>query len=389
MDKHLYTEEEVVGILMNLVNGIGYCAKGDIMPKRYKQKVNIDGEEHWVTGRTLKDLLEAYLELCVDQGKVVPAIMLRSEEKPEAPLLEPYLRQYYDLYKRNQQSLTVMNREQNIKTHILPKFGNKKLDEINLKDLQTWFNEMDKKGMSHETIVKIKNIFSPVLDSAVEDGYISKNPLRSTRLVLGGAPVEHHKAIPKEKMSIIREELPRITDVRTRMMLGLLGYPGMRLEEILGLRWEDIDFSDNWIYIERAVVHPKRNLPEVKEPKSKTSKRRIPLAENLKKVLVPKYLKGYILASTSDKSRETPMSYTEARNIINKIRRDFDLHDYSAHDFRDTCATEWREAGIPTDVIARLLGHAKSDITETRDVKYRDDVYQYVRAVMNNQNGTD
>ena len=78
--------------------------------------------------------------------------------------------------------------------------------------------------------------------------------------------------------------------------------------------------------------------------------------------------------SDKDPTGETPLSYSEARRIFEKIRTRFDIKEYSAHDFRDTCATEWREKGIPLDVIARLLGHAKTDTTERKYVKYRMDL---------------
>lgn len=51
------------------------------------------------------------------------------------------------------------------------------------------------------------------------------------------------------------------------------------------------------------------------------------------------------------------MSYTEAKKAFDRIRDMCDVKEYSAHDFRDTCATEWRESGISIDMIARLLGH--------------------------------
>ena len=78
--------------------------------------------------------------------------------------------------------------------------------------------------------------------------------------------------------------------------------------------------------------------------------------------------------SDKDPTGETPLSYSEARRIFEKIRTRFDIKEYSAHDFRDTCATEWREKGIPLDVIARLLGHAKTETTERKYVKYRTDL---------------
>lgn len=387
MSDHLYTKEEVIGILANLVNGIGLCCKGDIMPKHYKQKMTVDGNDHWVTGGSLKDILENYLKLCIQEGTVVPGFLIQKNYISTVPIVEPYLKKFNEVYKSSQESLTKVNRERIVRNHILPRFGEHRLDEITTTDLQEWFNKLDQDGYSHETLLKIRNTFSPVLDSAVEDGYISRNPFQSKRLVIKGKPTEHHKAIPSDKMAEIRSALPELKDARIRCMLAMLCFTAMRMEEVLGIRWEDIDFEHNWIYIKRAVVHPTRNKPEIKDTKTKTSTRRIPLPDVLKLYFVPRFQTGFVLYSNSDPTKETPLSYTESRRIFQKIQDLFDLKGYTAHDFRDTCATEWREAGIPTDVIAHLLGHSKSDITESRYVKYRDELYQGVRAVMNSPKG--
>jgi len=389
LEKEQYTKDEVFGILAHLVNGIGLCLKGDIMPERYKQQVELDGESRWVTGKTIKDLLDSYLSMCIETGKVVPGFVMEAKEKEsECPTLGEYLDAFVKLYKNKQQTLTKENRKQFIKFHIVPKFGNTSLDKITTSSIQVWFNELEEAGYSHETLLKIKNIMSPALDAAVEDGYIIKNPMKSTRLVIGGRPTEHHKAIPHDRMELIKEKISTIDDDRTKFMITLLCYTGMRMEEVLGLRWEDIDYEENWIHIQRAVVHPGRNQAEIKPPKSKTSDRRIPLPDAVKRYLVPRSKKGFIISARKDPTNETPMNYTEARNTFRKIQNVCGIQEYTAHDFRDTCATEWRESGIPMDVIAHLLGHSKSDITENRYVKYRDELYQGVRAVMNDPKPT-
>ena len=89
-----------------------------------------------------------------------------------------------------------------------------------------------------------------------------------------------------------------------------------------------------------------------------------------------------MLASDKDPKRGTPLSYTESRRIFDKIRKRFSIQEYSAHDFRDTCATEWRENGMSLDVIARLLGHSKTETTEKRYVKYRDDLLEGAKNQM-------
>lgn len=381
--ERLYTQNEVVQILVNLVNGIGQMLIGDIMPKRYKELIELNGEKRWITGKSIHDLLQAYLTLCIDAQVVAPILSPGLKKiEPKTVLFGEYLEGFNDAYKSKQESLTRNNRKQITNRHIIPQWGATPISDIKPVDLQKWFNKLEDDDYSHETLLKIKNIMSPAFDAAAEDGLIARNPLKSKLLTIGGKETKSHKAIPAEKMATVRAGIPTISDPIVKNMATLLSYTGMRMEEILGLRWEDIDFDSDWITIQRAVIHPSRNQPEIKDPKTKTSKRRIPLMQDVKELLKPWRLTGFILASPKDKTRETPMSYTETRNAFQKIRSLFDLQGFTAHDFRDTCATEWREKGIPLDVISSLLGHSKVDVTQTRYVKYRDELLQGVKDVL-------
>jgi len=374
----VYTSSQVEAIIrivsmLNLDNRIGLSSEGEDM--RHKQQVTVNGTTKWLTGNNMQDIMNSYLEFCLQQGVVAPPIA-RPVENHNIPLFGRYITNFNRIYKSKQQSLTKESRKRITEKHIIPRWDNTPLDKIKTSDIQLWFNSLEEQGYSHETLLKIKNNMSPVFDAAIEDGYILRNPMKSTRLVIGGRETIHHKALPKDKMILIREAIPSINNIRVRRMLALMCNTGMRMEEILGLKWEDFDYNNNWIEIQRAVVHPNRNQPEVKEPKSSCSKRKIPLTNTLKEQLGPAETVGFVLNSDGK-----PLSFTEARNCIRNIQKMFDIK-FTAHDFRDTCATEWREAGIPMDIIARLLGHSKSDITENRYVKYRTEVFEGVRALM-------
>lgn len=302
--------------------------------------------------------------------------LLQREDKAPAPLFGDYLKKFYQTYKLDQESNTIINRNRIIKNHVLPNFGDKRIDEIQTIDLQQYFNRF---GQTHakETAMKIKNVMLPVFASAVEDGIILRNPFQSKRLEITGRDTMPHKAIPKEKFDAMKAGLLEMP-WQERIMGGLLCYTGMRFEEVLGAKWGDV--SDDWITVERAVVHPTRNKPEVKSPKTKTSKRKIPLHPGLKAIL-DSYdgdRTGYMLHAKDG----NPISYTQARSTLRRIRERFGIKEYSAHDFRDTCATTWRENGIPLDVIARMLGHSKTEVTEKRYVKYRDELIEEVRDLM-------
>ena len=343
--------------------------------KRLQAKVKVNGQERWIHGFSQQELFDDYVCLLEREG----LIQWTGHNKP-VPILEVYLKKFVETFKSKQAALTIVNRNRLINKHIIPKLGKRRLDEITTTDIQEWYNELAK-TYSKETIIKIKNIVSPAMDAATEEGLISRNPFKSVKLDIGGKETVHHKAIPKDKMDILKSSIPDMKE-QERFMFALLCYTGMRFEEVLGFRWEDYD--GEWLTIERAVIHPNRNMPEIKPPKTATSRRKIPCPAELKMILGEKdgNRHGFMVWAARDNTHETPMSYTEARNAFRRVRSRFQLDGFSAHDFRDTCATEWRENGMQLDLVARLLGHAKTETTERRYVKYRDASLNNVRGLM-------
>lgn len=342
------------------------------MAKYIREKINIRDEVKWIGGYTQQELMDAYVRLLEKEG-----LITRVADDLAIPLFGDYLDRFYKTCRTNQQDNTLVNRKRIIKNHIIPAFGSKPVDKISTMDLQEYFNNIGKK-YARETALKIRNIMNPVFNAAVEDELIKRNPLDSDRIQITGKETVPHKAIPKEKMDAMKDALPTLSG-RVLFMAALLCYTGMRHEEILGLKWEDI--GDDWIEIQRAVVHPTRGMPVVKPPKTKTSQRQIPYIQRLKDLLEPHRTTGFLLSKEDDGA--DPLSYAEARRVFNKIKKQFDLDGFSAHDFRDTCATEWREAGMSLDVIARLLGHAKTETTERKYVKYRKDLVLQSVAALN------
>ena len=123
--------------------------------------------------------------------------------------------------------------------------------------------------------------------------------MRAVRLKPGGSLFMHRKNSHGE-----------------RRTAALLCCTGMRIEEVLGLRWDDIDTERGCIHIRRAVVHPGRNMSEIKSTKSK-AERTIPLPRHLLDELSPKEETGFLLNSYTDLSRETPLVIPKPQNRSN------------------------------------------------------------------------
>lgn len=358
-DLKVYIDKRIAELSTHIDNVIAEEREETL--SRLKCKAKIGEDSVWVTGDTLQALVNNCVEAC-----------MKRLNKQNETQFGPYAERFFSLYKSNLQSLSIQNRTNIFNAHIKPRFYNSLLEKITTDEIQKWFNELAE-TKSHETLLKIKNVMSPVFDSAVEDKIISFNPFKSSRLVINGADTVGHKAIPKDLFDYIKNHLDELSD-REQKLAVLLCYTGMRFEECLGLKYEDIE--DGIISVSRAVVHPSRNLPEIKPPKTKYSVRKIPCHAEVSRVIGNG--KGFILHNSSG----NPLSYTEARRSFAKIRKTFNLDGFTAHDFRDTCATEWREKGLSLDVIARLLGHAKTETTEKRYVKYRDEILDQAKQII-------
>lgn len=344
------------------------------MSKRIQQRVSINGEIKWISGATQQELFEAYLSQAIKCG-VVTLPDGSEPKRKDAPSFGAYLHHFIQTYKSKQSALTMMNRKRVVERHVVPRFGSVPIDAIGTADIQIWFDELCEQGYSRETILKIKHTTSPVFDSAVEDGLIRRNPLQSKRLTINTHKGGHHKAIPSEKMKAVRKNIS-LLPIREKRIVALLSYTGMRLEEVLGLRWEDINLEEQEISIRRAVVHPQRNQPVVKPPKTVSSARIVPLARQLALLLMPLESEGFVLGG------EVPLTYQQQKRSFDKIRKTFGLEGFSAHDFRDTCATEWQENGMSLESISRLLGHANTTVTEKCYVKFRKKALCDARGVM-------
>ena len=132
------------------------------------------------------------------------------------------------------------------------------------------------------------------------------------------------------------------------------------------MRWEDIDYENNLIHVQRAVIF-KHNRPEVGPTKSVAGIRDIPLLPELRTILSEHQKdSGYIVGNG-----ETPMTETQYRRTFERIERQLDLHGATAHVFRHTFLTMAVDA-LDLKTLQSIAGHA-SHVTTMRYVHKRDE----------------
>lgn len=137
-------------------------------------------------------------------------------------------------------------------------------------------------------------------------------------------------------------------------------YTGMRLGEVLGLRWEDIDFDAGLIRIRRNVTHP-TNQPFIGTTKTSNGVRTIPLLDELRKHLGTSG-KGFVVGGDS------PYTKMQHRRAWERITKQIDLHGATAHVFRHTFLTILASTGVDVKTLQAIAGHGDIQITMNRYV---------------------
>lgn len=154
----------------------------------------------------------------------------------------------------------------------------------------------------------------------------------------------------------------------TALGIKLTLHSGIRIGELCGLKWEDIDLDNGTISINRTVERIETTDPNQKEktklimaePKTENAKRVIPISSSLMGYL-EKY-KGRneaFLLTGSERASEPRVFYARYKNFMKKIG----LTQYNFHALRHTFATNCIEAGVDPKSLSEILGHSSVTVT--------------------------
>ena len=168
---------------------------------------------------------------------------------------------------------TVVTTKRYARLHVLPKFGNKYVQSINLLDCQRAVNEWSE----HFASAKYpKGIAQQVFDYAVLLGYIKENPMRKVRLpkrVSDLSKLDNYYNL--DELKFFFECLKDYNNPKMSMFFRLLAFTGARKSEVLALQWMDIDFIGKTINITKTVSLDESEKAIITTPKTKKSIRKI------------------------------------------------------------------------------------------------------------------
>lgn len=250
--------------------------------------------------------------------------------------------------------------------YLIPYFGNAHLINIRQADVQKFFGQIQN-DLSESSLNKIKICLNGIFESAIENDLCFKNPVKHVVYSAGVEKIQKD-VYTDEQIPIVKEFF------RDRMPEVIVALEtGMRRGEILGMMWQDIDFDDKTIKVNRSIVDKKGGGTEIRPPKW-DSYRTIPISTYLCEYLRRIPRRTMYVFPTDKGKIQSPRTWSHklTRNMARLHEEHPNVPELTAHELRHTRGTQLRRNGADIYTIQKIMGH--KDINVTASVYVHDEV---------------
>lgn len=242
--------------------------------------------------------------------------------------------------------------------HVLPKWGASPISALQARPVELRLRTL---GLSAKSKLHIRGMLSILWDYAMWRGDIAtrRNPMELVSIKGGN----RRSRKPRSLTSVEFRALLRVLDddVCCHTMLIVAVSFGLRISEVLGLKWKDVDFLNKTLHVERGVV--KQIVDDVK---SSNSAGTMAIADEVLSEIVrwkqstqfgePE---DWVFASLAKVGRQ-PLSYTFVWETLDHAAKAAGLAHVSSHTFRHTYRTWLDSVGTPVGVQQKLMRHSVS-----------------------------
>lgn len=276
------------------------------------------------------------------------------------------LRVFFEMYKRDKKPRLKLNtwltKENIISSHILPYFGNIKVNEINPRDIVAWQNELlqmkDDVGNTYsKTYLRtINSQFSCLFNHAVRFYGLKENPIHKA----GSIGKKH----AEETNIWTRDEFEKFIETQKSDSMAEVGFlilywGGLRIGELLALTKEDFDFVNNSVTVSKSFQRL-QGQDYITEPKTEMSNRIVylpkPVMNTIELFIESRH--GY---ETNDRLFDKTKSYFTHRLKNGRVKAG--IKEIRVHDLRHSHVSLLFEMGFSPVDIASRMGHENINIT--------------------------
>lgn len=272
---------------------------------------------------------------------------------------------WYQDYQTEVQPSTYSNYKFTLST-LIEHFGSQKLCDIKQIDINRFLDELTDRGLSRSKVSKCKAMLIQIFNAAIANDLVDKNPAAVAKAKRKLAQADDEDVSAKDAYT--EEEVQQMIDHLPDNLLGnsilLMIGSGMRTQELLALSKEDIAADGSTVRISKAIEMVDGH-PELGPPKSKRSRRTIPIPSDYR--FFAKRVRDlggnqYIWES----SRESRLYSvgTFRRQYYAVLKKILGIRRLSPHCCRHTYVTRLQEKGVAIDLVARLAGHTRVSTTD-------------------------
>jgi integrase len=255
--------------------------------------------------------------------------------------------------------------------HLLSAFAGRRVACITVKDVAELPLTLRRSGCSPKTSANALATLQSILRYARRHGWIVEDPVDLLE------PDERPRPSPRRQRVLGRDEIGRLLEVSapsSRLMIATVLYTGLRISEMLGLTWGDVDFGAGLINVRAQLSRAHRDAPARRvPPKTPASIRDVPLVPQLARLLAAHRQASPFSQGTNwvfATSRGTPYGHRNASRCgLARAAERAGLNDdrwppLRFHDLRHTFASHLIvDLGLDVAQVSRILGHAGITIT--------------------------
>lgn len=332
------------------------------------KQVNIE-KRGFATKKEAKLYLSSALQALNDNSYIKNSKTLKYQDVYE---------EWLEIYKQGVKESTLFKTMTMFKLHILPIFSHYRINLISTALLQKTANEWHS---SFKNYKKMINYTFAVFNHAYRMGYIYANP--KDKFIMPKKVQEQKdddlKYYTKEELLAFFNYLEQDTSLEWISFFRLLAFTGIRKGECLALTWNDIDFTNQTLTINKTIATGENYKQKIQTPKTLESYRTISLDDNtlqlLKKWKIEQAKKllvfGYnslnsnqLLFCKLDKNKMYSLS--KPRAVLKSVCSRHNFKMIHIHGFRHTHASLLFESGVTMEIVKERLGH--SDIQTTVNI---------------------
>jgi integrase len=328
---------------------------------RWCAQVSLDGRRLTKYGKTQGEVREWLKEI---QAQIDSGLTINGARAT----MEDYLKQWLEAIKPVLRYKTWQQHEQIVRTYIAPHLGTMRLKDLRPEHVQSLYAAHRKAGVGARTIRQVHTTLRRSFEMALKWGLIPRNPCDA---------VDKPRVETKEMRTLdsqqVRALLKATEGHRNEALYYLAVTTGMRLGELLGLCWSNVDWETGRLRIQRQA-QPQRGGMVLTELKSASSRRQITLGPvaleklrerreryELERLVADERWQEHDLVFPSRKG--TPRYPSNLRNEYAVLLREAGLPHIRFHDLRHTAATLMLQQGVHPKVVQERLGHSSVTLT--------------------------